>query len=143
MATLLQVSYKSILINGLLIHFASSKVPSPVNMHIFPLLGFAELACTGVVTEKCDVYSFGVLTLEVMIGKHPGELISYLQSLSSRCIHLDDVLDARLSPPSDQQLADKLSCLLTISLSCLRANPQSRPSMRTVSQLLEIKASSD
>ncbi|KAJ9128999.1 hypothetical protein P3X46_034240 [Hevea brasiliensis] len=102
-----------------------------------------ELAYTGMVTEKCDVYSFGVLTFEVMIGKHPGELISRLQSLTDRCIHLEDVLDARLSLPPGQQLADKLSCMLTIALSCLRANPQSRPSMRTVSQLLETKASSD
>ncbi|KAJ9128730.1 hypothetical protein P3X46_034543 [Hevea brasiliensis] len=102
-----------------------------------------ELAYTGVVSEKCDVYSFGVLTLEVMIGKHPGELISCLQSLTNRCIHLEDVLDARVSPPPGQQLADKLSCMLTIALSCLRADPQSRPSMRTVSQLLEMKASSD
>ncbi|XP_057997937.1 MDIS1-interacting receptor like kinase 2-like [Hevea brasiliensis] len=90
-----------------------------------------ELAYTGVVNEKCDVYSFGVLTVEVMIGEHPGELISCLQSLTNLCIHLEDVLDARLSPPPGQQLADKLSFTLTIALSCLRANPQSRPSTRT------------
>nr|AMM42858.1 LRR-RLK [Vernicia fordii] len=98
-----------------------------------------ELAYTAAVTEKCDVYSFGVLTLEVLIGKQPGELISYLQSLT----HLEDVLDGRLSLPSDQQLADKLSCVLTIAFTCLRPNPQSRPSMRNVSQLLDMMASSD
>ena len=37
---------------------------------------FPELSCTRTVTEKCDVYSFGVVTLEVLMGKHPGELIS-------------------------------------------------------------------
>ncbi|XP_012090763.1 MDIS1-interacting receptor like kinase 2-like [Jatropha curcas] len=102
-----------------------------------------ELAYTAAVTEKCDVYSFGVLALEVMIGKHPAELISYLQSLTDRCICLEDVLDGRISPPTDQQLTDKLSCLLSIAFICLRANPESRPSMRNVSQLLEMKDSSD
>lgn len=28
------------------------------------------------VTEKCDVYSFGVLTLEVIKGRHPGDSIA-------------------------------------------------------------------
>ncbi|PON61565.1 Tyrosine-protein kinase, partial [Parasponia andersonii] len=38
----------------------------------------AQLAYTMKVTEKCDVYSFGVLTLEVMMGKQPGDFISSL-----------------------------------------------------------------
>ncbi|XP_002510965.2 MDIS1-interacting receptor like kinase 2 [Ricinus communis] len=100
-----------------------------------------ELAYTAAVTEKCDVYSFGVLTLEVVIGKHPGELISYLHTSTNSCIYLEDVLDARLPPPSEQQLSDKLSCMITIALSCIRAIPQSRPSMRDVCQLLEMEAS--
>ncbi|KAH7858318.1 hypothetical protein Vadar_022355 [Vaccinium darrowii] len=39
-----------------------------------------ELSYTMAVTEKCDVYSFGVLTLEILMGSHPGELISNLCS---------------------------------------------------------------
>ncbi|KAJ6952920.1 hypothetical protein NC653_041915 [Populus alba x Populus x berolinensis] len=39
-----------------------------------------ELAYTMKVTEKCDVYSFGVVTMEVMMGRHPGDLISTLSS---------------------------------------------------------------
>ncbi|KAK1381342.1 Protein kinase domain-containing protein [Heracleum sosnowskyi] len=35
-----------------------------------------ELAYTMVVTEKCDVYSFGVVALEIMMGSHPGDLLS-------------------------------------------------------------------
>ncbi|KAK8662429.1 hypothetical protein V6N13_092003 [Hibiscus sabdariffa] len=41
-----------------------------------------ELAYTMVVTEKCDVYSFGVLALETLMGKHPGKL---LQNQRERC----------------------------------------------------------
>ncbi|XP_061994885.1 MDIS1-interacting receptor like kinase 2-like [Rosa rugosa] len=34
-----------------------------------------ELAFTMAVTEKCDVYGFGVVALEIIMGRHPGELI--------------------------------------------------------------------
>ncbi|KAA3481407.1 putative LRR receptor-like serine/threonine-protein kinase isoform X2 [Gossypium australe] len=40
-----------------------------------------ELAYTMRVDEKCDVYSFRVLTMEVFMGRHPGDLIWYLSSL--------------------------------------------------------------
>ncbi|KAF6141559.1 hypothetical protein GIB67_041036 [Kingdonia uniflora] len=62
-----------------------------------------ELAYAMRVTEKCDMYSFGVLMLEVLIGKHPGELISSLTSSSSpigQNVLLKDILDGRLSPPT-------------------------------------------
>ncbi|XP_050220821.1 MDIS1-interacting receptor like kinase 2-like [Mercurialis annua] len=102
-----------------------------------------EMAYTAVVTEKCDVYSYGVLTLEVLMGKHPGEFISYLHSsTTNRCIDLEDVLDSRLPPPADQQLTDKLCCMLGISLSCIRINPHSRPTMRDVARGLQMEARS-
>ncbi|XP_027166024.1 MDIS1-interacting receptor like kinase 2-like [Coffea eugenioides] len=44
-----------------------------------------EYAYTMKVTEKCDVYSFGVLTMEVMKGKHPGDLIATC-SIKDFCI---------------------------------------------------------
>ncbi|CAL5332812.1 unnamed protein product [Camellia sinensis] len=61
-----------------------------------------ELAYTMKVTEKCDVYSFGVLALEVIKGKHPGDFITSLLTPTVENIQLKDVLDQRLSPPSPQ-----------------------------------------
>lgn len=97
------------------------------------------------VTDKCDVYSFGVMALEVMMGKHPGELLASLSSPSlsstsatlsdSQELLLKDVLDQRLSPPTGQ-LAKAVVFVVTIALACTRSTPESRPTMRFVAQEL-------
>ncbi|XVF60515.1 hypothetical protein PTKIN_Ptkin08bG0053600 [Pterospermum kingtungense] len=98
-------------------------------------LVYAELAYTMVVTEKCDVYSFGVLALETLMGKHPGELLSLISAPSSlQNIMLIDVLDPRLSPPTNQMVAQKTVNVATIALACLHADPKLRPTMKQVSQ---------
>uniref|UniRef100_A0A1U8AX54 non-specific serine/threonine protein kinase n=1 Tax=Nelumbo nucifera TaxID=4432 RepID=A0A1U8AX54_NELNU len=95
-----------------------------------------ELAYTMVVTEKCDVYSFGVLVLEVIMGKHPGELISSLSSSSDEDIVLKHVMDPRLSPPTIPQVSKALASIMMLALACLNADPQSRPTMRHTAQEL-------
>ncbi|OMP09924.1 hypothetical protein COLO4_05002 [Corchorus olitorius] len=95
-----------------------------------------ELAYTMVVTEKCDVYSFGVLSLETLVGKQPGELLSLLSAPSSlQNIMLIDVLDARLSPPTSQMVAGSIVLVAAIALACLNADPKLRPTMKQVSQV--------
>ncbi|KAJ9546053.1 hypothetical protein OSB04_025760 [Centaurea solstitialis] len=59
-----------------------------------------ELGCSMKVTEKCDVYSFGVLTLEVIKGEHPGDIITFLSSPSTEKMELKDLLDRRLVVPN-------------------------------------------
>ena len=102
----------------------------------------AELAQTMRVTEKCDVYSFGVVVMEIMMGKHPGEVLATLSSnkyLSSTQeepqLLLKDVLDQRLPPPTGQ-LAEAVVFTMTIALACTREAPESRPIMRAVAQEL-------
>ncbi|XVF58254.1 hypothetical protein PTKIN_Ptkin07bG0049800 [Pterospermum kingtungense] len=106
-----------------------------------------ELAYTMVVTEKCDVYSFGVLALEILMGKHPGELLSTLSSSSSsssscaQSVMLNEVLDRRLSPPRNQKMIQDITFVAVVAFACLRTKPKSRPTMKTVSQeLLHIQA---
>ncbi|XWS51590.1 hypothetical protein CRYUN_Cryun12cG0189800 [Craigia yunnanensis] len=98
-----------------------------------------ELAYSMAVTEKCDVYSFGVLALEVLMGNHPGELISNLHSSPGQKIGSADVLDPRLSSPVGQKLEEELSFMLNLAILCSLVNPQSRPTMRSVSQQLEVR----
>ena len=91
------------------------------------------------VIEKCDVYSFGVLAHEVLVGSHPGELISSLKSLVDQRLELEDVLDHCLSPPSGQKIEDELNSIVKLALWCLCVDPQSRPTMNAASQVLEKK----
>ncbi|KAF5740420.1 LRR receptor-like serine/threonine-protein kinase [Tripterygium wilfordii] len=96
-----------------------------------------ELAYTMKVTEKCDVYSFGVLTLEILKGSHPGDIMSSASSSSSATLQvkLNDLLDQRLSPPRYKVL-DKLNRILEVAILCIDVNPQRRPTMQLVSKLL-------
>ncbi|KAJ9687494.1 hypothetical protein PVL29_016111 [Vitis rotundifolia] len=106
-----------------------------------------ELAYTMKVDNKTDVYSFGVVTLEVIMGRHPGELISSLLSSASpssssspspSTIHhlpLNDVMDQRPSPPVNQ-LAEEVVGATKLAFECLHVNPQSRPTMQQVARAL-------
>ncbi|CAI9107564.1 OLC1v1006947C1 [Oldenlandia corymbosa var. corymbosa] len=97
-----------------------------------------ELALTMQVTEKCDVYSFGVVALEVMMGKHPGDLMISLSSatkLSNPDTYLKDILDQRLPPPFGNS-AEEVVFLVTLALACTRTTPETRPTMRFVAQEL-------
>ncbi|XP_058201703.1 MDIS1-interacting receptor like kinase 2-like [Rhododendron vialii] len=107
-------------------------------------LGYAapELAYTLEVNEKLDVYSFGVLTLEVIMGRHPGDLISSLSSSSldspppsSYGILLKDILDKRLPLPRNH-LAEAVVLAVKLALACLQPSPRCRPTMQQVSVAL-------
>ncbi|PWA51977.1 Concanavalin A-like lectin/glucanase, subgroup [Artemisia annua] len=89
-----------------------------------------ELAYTMRVTTKCDVYSFGVLALEVIRGEHPGDLVS---SISIEKTKLEDLLDSRLPFPSSE-IKEVLTSIMIWAMKCLNTNPQMRPTMYDVSQ---------
>uniref|UniRef100_A0A2C9V0K4 non-specific serine/threonine protein kinase n=3 Tax=Manihot esculenta TaxID=3983 RepID=A0A2C9V0K4_MANES len=106
-----------------------------------------ELAYTMQVNEKCDVYSFGVIALELVMGTHPCNLISSLWSsissspLSSSDDHdklLKDVIDQRLLLPQNQ-VAESLVYITMLAFSCLHLNPKSRPTMQQISSKLTSK----
>ncbi|CAH1441111.1 unnamed protein product [Lactuca virosa] len=94
-----------------------------------------ELAYTMIATEKCDVYSFGVVALEVIMGKHPGELITSLPTLSADYLVPEIMGDSRIPPPSSQ-VQKQLKSVLSLSRACLKSNPHERPTMCRVSNML-------
>ncbi|XP_017609151.2 MDIS1-interacting receptor like kinase 2-like [Gossypium arboreum] len=92
-----------------------------------------ELAYSMVVTEKCDVYSFGIVTLETLMGKHPEEVLPWLSSPTYLVnIKLIDVLDNRLPLPICQLVAQNLVHIATLAFACLNPQPKSRPTMKEV-----------
>ncbi|KAL5704807.1 non-specific serine/threonine protein kinase [Ranunculus cassubicifolius] len=97
-----------------------------------------ELAFTMRPTEKCDVYSFGVLTLELFMGSHPGELISstgVLSSTNGMSVSIVDLLDQRLQSPTPE-IFNEVLVVLNLAFACLNQNPKSRPAMDLVSREL-------
>ncbi|CAN6457715.1 unnamed protein product [Victoria cruziana] len=93
-----------------------------------------ELAYTMRVTEKCDVYSFGVLAFEVLMGRHPKELLSSLVVLTEQELRakLWDMLDKRIPAPREQE-AEKVAVAAKLALMCISMNPDSRPTMGALS----------
>ncbi|KAG6643055.1 hypothetical protein CIPAW_09G183400, partial [Carya illinoinensis] len=92
-----------------------------------------EFAYTMTITKKCDVYSFGVVALEVLMGMHPGELLSSLSSSSSQNMMLNEILDQRLPPPN-HLIGHDILLVATIAFACVHAQPKARPTMKCVSQ---------
>ncbi|KAH7845394.1 hypothetical protein Vadar_001473 [Vaccinium darrowii] len=89
-----------------------------------------ELAYTMVVTEKCDVYSFRVVALETIIGRHPGDLLSSLESPPSENKMIVEVLDPRIPLPTNPVVARYIVLVATMAFACLHLEPRSRPTMR-------------
>ncbi|KAK4275717.1 hypothetical protein QN277_018753 [Acacia crassicarpa] len=125
-----------------IIDFGTAKFlnPNSNNMTTFVgTFGYAapEIAYIMEVNPKCDVYSFGVLTLEIIMGIHPGEFILSLidESTTTYDLLLKDVLDSRLPPPRKSTL-DEVITIAKIAFSCLNDDPQSRPTMEQVSKEL-------
>ncbi|KAG6643052.1 hypothetical protein CIPAW_09G183200 [Carya illinoinensis] len=96
-----------------------------------------KFAYTMIVTEKCDVYSFGVVALEVLMGRHPGELLSSLSS-SSQNMMLNEILDQRLPPPN-RLIGQDILLVATIAFACLHTQPKSRPTMKCPKKIKIIK----
>ncbi|KAI6687765.1 hypothetical protein NL676_024593 [Syzygium grande] len=96
-----------------------------------------ELAYTMKVTEKCDVYSFGTVAIEVIKGRHPGDSVSTLLAPVDMEISavLRNILDSRLPIPTPG-IEDELLTILKLAVACLCANPQLRPSMELISREL-------
>jgi len=104
----------------------------------------SELAYTENVTEKCDVYSFGVLVLELFMGCHPGDLLSSLSlATKNNVVCLQDLLDPRLVIP-DAETAREIYRMLSVAVQCLEPSPLCRPTARRANdELSTIKAGED
>lgn len=102
----------------------------------FFLFFISEYAYTMKVTEKCDIYSFGVVLLELITGKCPvqpleqgGNLVTWVKR--STLGRVSDIFDVRLDLSSRRTIKE-MSLVLKIALFCTNTSPMNRPTMREV-----------
>ncbi|XP_057850905.2 probable LRR receptor-like serine/threonine-protein kinase At1g12460 isoform X1 [Cryptomeria japonica] len=103
-----------------------------------------ELACqslsSSLLTEKCDVYSFGVILLELITGRRPvespdSEVIILCEYVRSSLERGDGA--ACIDPNLLQQPDNEIMQVLKLGLICTAQTPSRRPSMAEVVQVLE------
>ncbi|KAK3165810.1 hypothetical protein QOZ80_1AG0038090 [Eleusine coracana subsp. coracana] len=102
-----------------------------------------EFACKTVkITEKCDVYGFGVLVLEVLTGRRPVEYLEddvvVLCDLVRSALEggrLEDCMDPRLCGEFSM---DEALPIIKLGLVCTSQVPSNRPDMGEVVNILEL-----
>ncbi|XP_071727316.1 LRR receptor-like serine/threonine-protein kinase ER2 [Rutidosis leptorrhynchoides] len=139
------ISSNNILLNskmeGFVADFGAARLLDPDSSNqtvVAGTLGYIapELAYTMIVTERCDVYSFGVVTLETICGKHPGDLLSTLNSCDGDDLLLQDLLDSRLPLPSDRLIQMEIARVYQVAQACIQTDPKYQPTMKGISQEL-------
>lgn len=101
-----------------------------------------EYAMLGKAKESCDVYSFGILLLELASGKKPLEKLSPTMKRSitdwalplARERKFDEIADQRLN---EKYVADELKRIVLVGLICAHNTPEKRPTMLEVVGILK------
>lgn len=96
----------------------------------------AEYAYTMTVTMAGNVYSFGVILLELLTGKpavtEGTELVKWVLRNST---NQDYILDFNVSRTS-QAVRNQMLAILEIARVCVSTSPESRPKMKSVLRML-------
>lgn len=108
---------------------------------------FAEYAYTLQVDEKSDIYSYGVVLMEILSGKRSvdaefgdgNSIVDWVRSKIKTKDGINDVLDKNAGAGC-APVREEMMQMLRIALLCTSRNPADRPSMRdVVLMLLEAK----
>ncbi|KAK1411085.1 hypothetical protein QVD17_37629 [Tagetes erecta] len=129
--------------------FGLARVISRLDKHVMKsrfesALGYVapELACQSLrVNEKCDVYGFGVLILEIVTGRRPIEYgednVLILNEQVKIMLEEGNVLEC-VDESMGEYGEDEVLPVLKLGLVCTSQIPSSRPSMAEVVQILQV-----
>lgn len=133
--------------------FGLAKFSSDANTHIstrvMGTFGYMapEYASSGKLTDKSDVFSFGVVLLELITGRRPVDyspgaemedsLVDWSRPLLAKALQ-----DGNFDSLADQRLVsnynyEEMGCMITCAASCIRHSARRRPRMSQVVRALE------
>ncbi|KAA8522784.1 hypothetical protein F0562_009207 [Nyssa sinensis] len=101
-----------------------------------------EYAMWGKVSESCDVYSFGILLLEILTGRKPIEklpggvkrtITEWAEPLIAKG-KFKDLADPKLRGNFDE---NQLKQAINVAALCVQSEPEKRPNMKEVVSLLK------
>ncbi|GER46384.1 protein kinase superfamily protein [Striga asiatica] len=101
-----------------------------------------EYACTGMLNEKSDIYSFGILIMEIITGRSPVDysrpkpevnLVDWLKMMVGNR-QSEEVIDPKLP---ERPAAKALKRVILVALRCVDPDAQKRPKMGHIIHMLE------
>ncbi|XP_059295065.1 probable LRR receptor-like serine/threonine-protein kinase At3g47570 isoform X2 [Lycium ferocissimum] len=112
-------------------------------------LGEEEYGSVGLVSRRCDVYSYSIMLMETFTRRRPYDEMFH-ENLSMRswvCNSLpvapDDIIDVTLWEPEETDFEKKLQCvssILELALNCTVESPNERLNMKDVlANIMKIK----